>query len=136
MPIYDYGCARCGRITEVIHGIHETGPKFCPECGAEGTMRKGFATPAVHFKGAGWAKKDRLTSASTGKSHVPKAATESGSGSGDSSSRDGSSRKGSDGDSSSREGSSREGSAGASPKSESNASPSTSAATTSSDGGD
>ena len=26
-------------------------------------MRKGFATPAIHFKGSGWAKKDRGSSA-------------------------------------------------------------------------
>lgn len=64
MPIYDYTCGRCGHLTEVIHGIHEDGPKFCPACGAEGTMRKGFAAPAVHFKGSGWARKDRATAAS------------------------------------------------------------------------
>lgn len=59
MPIYDYTCAACGHLTEVIHGMREGGPRFCPSCGAEGTMRKGFAAPAVHFKGSGWAKKER-----------------------------------------------------------------------------
>ncbi|HEX5590437.1 MAG TPA: FmdB family zinc ribbon protein [Candidatus Limnocylindrales bacterium] len=67
MPAYDYTCARCGHLTEVVHGIHASGPTICPSCGAEGTMRKGFAAPAVHFKGSGWAKKDRSASSSSSK---------------------------------------------------------------------
>ena len=51
MPIYDYACSACGHVTEVVHGINDHGPKFCPECGAEGTMTKNFTTPAIHFKG-------------------------------------------------------------------------------------
>jgi predicted nucleic acid-binding Zn ribbon protein len=31
-------------------------------------MKKGFATPAVHFKGSGWAKKDRKATSVPGKS--------------------------------------------------------------------
>ena len=65
MPIYDYLCSNCGQTTEVIHGINAPGPRFCPACGAEGTLRKAFATPAVHFKGSGWAKKDRSSSSGT-----------------------------------------------------------------------
>jgi putative FmdB family regulatory protein len=65
MPIYDYACSACGQVTEVVHGINDHGPKFCPECGAEGTMTKNFTTPAIHFKGTGWAKKDRGSSART-----------------------------------------------------------------------
>jgi putative FmdB family regulatory protein len=63
MPIYDYTCQSCRRVTEVIHGINDHGPKFCPECGAEGTMTKAFVAPTVHFKGSGWAKKDRGSAA-------------------------------------------------------------------------
>jgi putative FmdB family regulatory protein len=59
MPIYDYRCTACDHLSEVIHGINDPGPRFCESCGAEGTMRKGFATPAVLFKGSGWARKDR-----------------------------------------------------------------------------
>ena len=62
MPIYDYLCSNCGVRTEVIHGIDAPGPRFCPSCGAENTLRKAFAPPAVHFKGSGWAKKDRSSS--------------------------------------------------------------------------
>jgi putative FmdB family regulatory protein len=65
MPVYDYVCSACGRVTEVIHGIHAAGPRFCPACGAEGTLRKGIQTPAVHFRGSGWAKKDRASASAT-----------------------------------------------------------------------
>jgi putative FmdB family regulatory protein len=81
VPIYDYTCAACGHLTEVIHGMREGGPRFCPSCGAEGTMRKGFAAPAVHFKGSGWAKKDRSATASPGRSRTPKPTDDVGSGS-------------------------------------------------------
>ena len=58
MPRYDYACAACGRRFEVVHGISEDGPTSCPLCG-EGPVRKAFAAPAIHFKGSGWAKKER-----------------------------------------------------------------------------
>ena len=59
MPVYEYACSACGHRTDIIHGINEPGPRFCPECGAEDTMRKAFVVPAIVFKGSGWAKKDR-----------------------------------------------------------------------------
>lgn len=75
MPIYDYACSNCRRVTEVIHGINDHGPKFCPECGAEGTMTKSFVAPTIHFKGTGWAKKDRGTAARSQRSKDEKAAS-------------------------------------------------------------
>ena len=63
MPIYDYVCSACGHRMEVVHGIHGHGPEHCPVCG--GAMRKAFVAPAVHFKGSGWAKKDRGAARST-----------------------------------------------------------------------
>ena len=56
VPTYDYRCTACGRQVEVVHGIHATGPATCEVCG--GAMRKALSTPAIHFKGSGWAKKD------------------------------------------------------------------------------
>jgi putative FmdB family regulatory protein len=72
MPIYEYACSACGKRTEILHGIHDPAPAFCPECGAEGTLRTGFAAPAVVFKGSGWAKKDRRATSSAGKSRDDK----------------------------------------------------------------
>ena len=59
MPVYDYLCSACDHRADILHRINDPGPRFCPSCGAEGTMRKQFAAPAIHFKGTGWAKKDR-----------------------------------------------------------------------------
>jgi putative FmdB family regulatory protein len=63
MPIYEYVCAVCGHRADILHGVHDPGPNFCPECGSEGSMRKAFAPPTIHFKGTGWAKKERRSSA-------------------------------------------------------------------------
>jgi putative FmdB family regulatory protein len=65
MPIYEYVCSACAARTEILHGIHDAAPAFCPECGAEGTLRKGIVASAVVFKGSGWAKKDRRATPST-----------------------------------------------------------------------
>jgi putative FmdB family regulatory protein len=73
MPIYDYRCTACGRMIEVMHSISDTGPEACGECG--GAMRKALSTPAIHFKGSGWAKKD-AAAATAGKA---KAKSDSGS---------------------------------------------------------
>ena len=59
MPIYEYLCTACDHRADILHGINDPGPQFCPSCGREGTMRKQFAPPTIHFKGSGWAKKDR-----------------------------------------------------------------------------
>ena len=65
MPIYEYACTACDHRTDILHGINDPGPNFCPSCGAEGTMRKLFAPPTIHFKGSGWAKKDRGSSSAS-----------------------------------------------------------------------
>jgi putative FmdB family regulatory protein len=59
MPTYDYICSNCGKTTEVIHSISGSAPSACPACGVEGSMTKAFNPPTIHFKGSGWAKKDR-----------------------------------------------------------------------------
>ena len=56
MPLYDYICEN-GHIVEVMHGVNASGPAQCERCGSE--MRKLLSTPAIVFKGSGWAKKDR-----------------------------------------------------------------------------
>jgi putative FmdB family regulatory protein len=92
VPIYDYVCSACHRLTEVVHGIAAEGPHFCPECGAEGTMTKVFSAPSVHFKGSGWAKKDRGSSArASARSKEGAGATDGGSDSTTSTDRAGSS---------------------------------------------
>ena len=92
MPIYEYACTACDHRTDILHGINDPGPHFCPSCGKEGTMRKLFAPPTIHYKGSGWAKKDRGSSSSSKSSAGGKSEGSSGdSSSGDSSSSDSSS---------------------------------------------
>jgi putative FmdB family regulatory protein len=83
MPIYDYECANCKRRFEVVHGVYAPGPTQCPLCGG-GPVRKAISAPAVHFKGSGWAKKERhASSASSSK----KKDSDSGSGGSDDAAR-------------------------------------------------
>jgi putative FmdB family regulatory protein len=72
MPRYDYDCAACGRRFEVVHGVYADGPTVCPLCGS-GPVRKAISAAAVHFKGSGWAKKERRAPSTSGS---PKSATE------------------------------------------------------------
>jgi putative FmdB family regulatory protein len=52
MPIYEYGCMACGRVTEVIQALSEKPLRICPHCG--GKLKKRHSAPAIHFKGTGW----------------------------------------------------------------------------------
>lgn len=65
MPLYDYDCAACGRRLEVVHGVHAPGPTSCAACGG-GPLTKAIAAPAVHFRGSGWAKRDRRATPTPG----------------------------------------------------------------------
>jgi|SRR5215203_1895138 len=65
MPTYDYECAACGRRFEVVHGVHADGPISCPLCG-EGPVRKVITAANVHYKGSGWAKKERRSTVGAG----------------------------------------------------------------------
>jgi putative FmdB family regulatory protein len=69
MPLYDYDCANCGQRFEILRGVHADEPEACPLCGG-GPIKKAFATPAIHFKGSGWAKKERRATSSPGASKV------------------------------------------------------------------
>jgi putative FmdB family regulatory protein len=77
MPAYDYDCAACGRRFEVVHGVYVEGPTTCPLCG-KGPVRKAISAPAIHYKGSGWAKKERRATSTPGSSRST--AEETGSG--------------------------------------------------------
>ena len=79
MPTYDYLCPN-GHRFEVLQSVTADAPDTCPICGAS-PVRKAFSAPTIHFKGSGWAKKDR-SSAARSASKAASAAAESGSGSG------------------------------------------------------
>jgi putative FmdB family regulatory protein len=64
MPTYDYLCPN-GHRFEVLHSVSADGPTICPICGAT-PVRKAFSAPTIHFKGSGWAKKDRSSGLRSG----------------------------------------------------------------------
>jgi putative FmdB family regulatory protein len=56
MPIYEYGCQKCGKKTEAIQRMGEKPLKVCPQCG--GNLKKLHSAPAIQFKGSGFYKTD------------------------------------------------------------------------------
>ena len=48
MPIYEYECASCGGVFEVILDIGGAAPR-CPSCGSR-DCRKLIGAPAIHIK--------------------------------------------------------------------------------------
>ena len=56
MPLYEYQCRDCRRLTEVIQKFSDDPLTDCSECG--GTLEKVLSAPAFHLKGSGWYKTD------------------------------------------------------------------------------
>ena len=54
MPIYEYGCQRCGKIIDVMQKISDPAPTKCESCGAEGAMQKLVSRTSFVLKGGGW----------------------------------------------------------------------------------
>ena len=52
MPLYEYGCKKCGERTEVLQKAKDKPPEKCPKCG--GAVVKLISSPAIQFKGNGW----------------------------------------------------------------------------------
>lgn len=57
MPTYDYKCATCDVIVEIVHSILQERPSTCEKCGNE--MSRGVTLGYVQYKGAGWARKEK-----------------------------------------------------------------------------
>jgi len=65
MPTYMYiaqdpakSCARCREGFDVLHGVNESGPEACPDCGAP--VRKAVCAPYV--SAGRWSSKRLLSS--------------------------------------------------------------------------
>jgi len=52
VPLYEYKCLKCGRMTEKIESVSGPHLKKCPHCG--GKVESVLSAPAIQFKGAGW----------------------------------------------------------------------------------
>ncbi len=53
MPIYEYVCEECGRLTEVMQRMSDPAPAACPECGAPKLARL-ISRTSFQLKGGGW----------------------------------------------------------------------------------
>jgi putative FmdB family regulatory protein len=73
MPLYDYKCKQCGKVTEVRHGFDESHTDPCPACG--GAVARVFSAAPIVFKGSGYYVTDsRKAPASEGASGSSKPA--------------------------------------------------------------
>jgi len=52
VPLYEYKCLKCGRLTEKIESVSGPYLKKCPHCG--GKVESVISAAAIQFKGAGW----------------------------------------------------------------------------------
>jgi len=68
MPLYEYRCGKCRKLTEVIQSFSEKPLRICPHCGAR-ALKKLMSAPAIQFKGSGWYVTDYA--GKTGESREP-----------------------------------------------------------------
>ncbi len=52
MPLYEYQCRKCRKLTEKIEKLGGPHLKKCPHCG--GAVERQASAPAIQFKGSGW----------------------------------------------------------------------------------
>ena len=64
MPVYEYQCQDCGKVTEQLQKISDPPLSACPACG--GTVKKLISAPAFQFKGSGWYVTDYARKGSAG----------------------------------------------------------------------
>src|SRR6185295_17014489 len=54
MPIYEYVCKQCGKLTDVLQKLNDPPPEACPSCGAKGPLEKVISRTSFVLKGGGW----------------------------------------------------------------------------------
>ena len=52
MPIYEYGCHKCGKTTEITQKFSDQPLSRCPSCG--GKVSKIISNCSFQLKGSGW----------------------------------------------------------------------------------
>ena len=57
MPIYEYQCADCGAVFEVMQKISAPAPDNCPECSGA-NLKKLISKVGFQLKGTGWYETD------------------------------------------------------------------------------
>jgi putative FmdB family regulatory protein len=54
MPIYEYECQDCNRVTENLEKFSDAPLKVCSFCG--GKLKRVMSKNTFHLKGSGWFK--------------------------------------------------------------------------------
>ncbi len=80
MPIYEYECAKCGHVHEIMQKMSDKPLSKCPEC--SGKLHKLISQSAFHLKGSGWyvtdyANKSKDAAAPVKNKEIPKTKNES-----------------------------------------------------------
>ena len=70
MPIYEYACAKCGELTEVMAKIEDPPPAKCPHCGGKKLSRV-VSRSSFQLKGGGWYSDLYGSKKSSGESSKP-----------------------------------------------------------------
>jgi putative FmdB family regulatory protein len=52
MPIYEYGCPKCGKTTEIMQKFSDQPLSRCPSCG--GKVYRIISNCSFQLKGSGW----------------------------------------------------------------------------------
>lgn len=58
MPIYAFACDACGHHFDKLQKLSDADPTTCPNCGAEGTVRRQLTAPSFRLAGGGWYETD------------------------------------------------------------------------------
>ena len=66
MPIYEYGCPKCGHKIEIMQKISDAPVSECKLCHA--SMKKLISQSTFHLKGTGW----YVTDYASKSNHAPK----------------------------------------------------------------
>jgi putative FmdB family regulatory protein len=52
VPIYEYQCQSCGKVTEAWQKLSDASLAVCPHC--SGQLKKVISCSSFHLKGSGW----------------------------------------------------------------------------------
>ncbi len=70
MPIYEFECESCHKVTEVVQSISAPPLAECPEC--KGAVKKLISQSSFQLKGGGWYADGYSTPAPKKKESTPK----------------------------------------------------------------
>lgn len=81
MPIYEYKCRKCGKVSEYIQKFSDPPITNCEKCGTADSLEKLVSLGSFHLKGSGWyltdyAKKNIPQDSSNGFGKTEKKKTE------------------------------------------------------------